>query len=269
MNFIERTLTAFTGAMEHSLGAAELTEAKGFLQHLDARTKLVGLLSIVVAAATARRLWVIGVLFASALVLAAGSRISLASLLRRVWLPLLVFTGIIALPALFVTPGAIVGRLPWLGWPLTTTGLHSAGFLVTRVETTATLSVLLILTTPWNRVLKALRVFRVPLVLVVILGMTYRYIFLLLESAQSMLESRRSRAVGELSGADGRRVAAATIGVLISKTFDSSNEVYSAMLARGFRGEVYVLEDFHAAFWDWLTLGIFLSLSAGAIYCGR
>ena len=269
MNFIERTLSGFVDAIERSLAASELAEAQGLLQKLDPRTKLVGLLALVVAAATARKFWVIGTLFASALVLALASRVSLVNLLRRVWLPLLAFTGIIALPALFVTPGSVVGRLPWLGWQLTASGLRSAGFLVTRVETAATLSVLLMFTTPWNRLLKALRVFRVPMVMVVILGMTYRYIFLLLESAQAMLESRRSRAVGELNGRDRRRVAAATIGVLISKTFDFSNDVYSAMLARGFRGEVYVLEDFHAAFGDWLTLGISLVVSAGAIYWGR
>ena len=68
--------------------------------------------------------------------------------------------------------------------------------LVARVETAATLSVLLILCTPWSHVLKALRVLRVPVVFVVILGMTYRYILLLLQSAHDMFESRRSRMVG-------------------------------------------------------------------------
>ena len=84
---------------------------------------------------------------------------------------------------------------------MTAQGLLSAGYLVSRVETASTLSVLLILSTPWTHVLKALRVLRVPVVLVVILGMAYRYIFLLLESARDMLESRRSRMVGELTGA--------------------------------------------------------------------
>ena len=74
-----------------------------------------------------------------------------------------------------------------------------------RAETAATLSVLIVLCTPWNNVLKALRVLRLPTVLVVILGMTYRYIFLLLRTAHDMFESRRSRMVGQL---DGRRAAA-------------------------------------------------------------
>ena len=79
---------------------------------------------------------------------------------------------------------------------------------------------------------------RVPVVIVVILGMAYRYIFLLLESARDMLESRRSRMVGGLTGPDRRRLAAASVGVLMSKTMQLSGDVYSAMLARGFRGEV-------------------------------
>jgi energy-coupling factor transporter transmembrane protein EcfT len=163
----------------------------------------------------------------------------------------------------------VVWRLPVLGWPLTAQGLLSAGYLMTRVETASTLSVLLILSTPWNHVLKALRVLRVPVVLVVILGMAYRYIFLLLESARDMLESRRSRMVGELKGPERRRLAAASVGVLMSKTMQLSGDVYSAMLARGFRGEVYVLDDFRTVALDWIMLCLFAALAGGAFYYGR
>jgi energy-coupling factor transporter transmembrane protein EcfT len=128
---------------------------------------------------------------------------------------------------------------------------------------------LLILTTPWTRVLKALRVLHIPVVFVVILGMAYRYIFLLLESARDMLESYRSRMVGRLEGPDRRRLAAASVGVLMSKTLHLSGDVYSAMLARGYRGEVYMLDDFRTAPLDWIMLGFFAAIAAGALYCGR
>ena len=178
------------------------------------------------------------------------------------------FTGVIVLPAPFVIPGQAVWRIPALGWVVTRQGLLSACYLVTRVETAATFSVLLILSTPWTHVLKALRVLRVPVVLVVILGMAYRYIFLLLESARDMLESRRSRMVGELKGPDRRRLAAASVGVLMSKTLQLSGDVYSAMLARGFRGEVYMLDEFQTAARDWIMLSVFAVVAAGAIYFG-
>jgi cobalt ECF transporter T component CbiQ len=269
MNFLERTLAGFLGAVEHALDAEDIAKANGLLQRLDPRIKVIGILILIIAVATAHKLWVIGAVFAVALVLAASSRVSPLLLAKRVWIPVLLFTGIIALPAPFVIPGRVVARLPGLGWPLTAQGLLSASYLVSRVETASTLSVLLILSTPWNHVLKALRVLRVPVVVVVILGMAYRYIFLLIDSARDMLESRRSRMVGTLPGAERRRLAAASVGVLMSKTMQLSGDVYSAMLSRGFRGEVYMLDDFRIAALDWIMLGLFSALAAGAFYWGR
>jgi cobalt/nickel transport system permease protein len=269
MNFLERTLSSFVQAMERALYAEELSKTNGLLQRLDPRIKVIGILLLIVAAAMAHKLWVIGAVFTLALILAITSRIPLLVLGKRVWIPVLLFTGIIALPAPFITPGREVWRLPGPGWPLTAQGLASACYLVTRVETAATLSVLLILSTPWIRVLKALRVLRVPVVFVAILGMTYRYIFLLLESARDMLESYRSRMVDKLEGAHRRRLAAASVGVLISKTLQLSGDVYSAMISRGYRGEVYMLDDFRTAALDWIMLVLFVAIAAGAFYYGR
>jgi cobalt ECF transporter T component CbiQ len=269
MNFIERTLSSFVNALEQALHAEELAKARGLLQRLDPRIKVIGITSLILATATARKLWVIGVIFAVALLLAAASRVSPLLLGKRVWVPVLLFTGIIALPAPLVIPGRVVWSLPGLNWPVTAQGLKSASYLVTRVETAATFSVLLILCTPWTHVLKALRALRVPVVLVVILGMAYRYIFLLLESARDMLESRRSRMVGKLTGSDYRRLATASVGVLMSRTLQLSGDVYSAMLARGFHGEVYMLDDFHAAPFDWVALSLFAAMACAAFYYGR
>src|ERR1700680_1010077 len=155
-------------------------------------------------------------------------------LAKRVWLAALTFTGLISLPALFLTPGRAIYILPLLGWTITAPGFRAATYLIMRAETAATFSVLLILCTPWNNVLKALRVIRVPTVLVVILGMTYRYIFLLLRTAHDMFESRKSRMVGQLGGRELRRMATASAGVLMSKTLQFSEDVYLAMRSRGF-----------------------------------
>jgi energy-coupling factor transporter transmembrane protein EcfT len=118
-------------------------------------------------------------------------------------------------------------------------------------------------------VLKALRVLRVPAVFVVTLGMTYRYILLLLQTAHDMFESRRSRMVGRLEGAERRRVAAASTGVLMSKSLQLSGDVYNAMLSRGFRGEVYVLDDFQTSPLDWAMLAAFVVLALCGFYFGR
>jgi cobalt/nickel transport system permease protein len=269
LGFLERTTSSFVDAMEHAFYAEQMARADGLLQRLDPRVKLLGILALVVPAAASRSFAVIAGLFAVAVVLAALSKVSFGVLLKRVWIAVLLFTGVIALPAPFVTPGQAVYHLPWLGWSVTAQGLASAGYLVLRVETAATLCVLLVLTTPWNHVLNALRVFHVPAVLVAILGMTYRYLFLVLQSAHDMFESRRSRMIGELTARERRRVAASSAGVLMSKTFDLSNEVYLAMQSRGYRGEVSTLDEFQIRGLDWAMLAAFALLSIAAFWLGR
>jgi len=267
--FVERTIRGLSQAMERALYAEELARADGLLQRLDPRVKVVGLLALLVAAALARSIVVILGLFGVALALAVLSRVPLRTLATRVWTGALLFTGSLALPAIFITPGQVIYRLPLLGWPITAQGLGAAAYLITRVETATTFSMLLILCTPWTHVLKALRVLHVPVVFVVILGMTYRYIFLMLQSARDMFESRQSRMVGTLAGADRRRLASASVGVLLSKSLQLSNDVYMAMLSRGFRGEVYTLDDFQMQARDWLGLAGLLLIAALAFWLGR
>ncbi len=52
----------------------------------------------------------------------------------------------------------------------------------------------------------------------------------------------------------------------MSKTLQLSGDVYSAMLARGFRGEVYLLDDFRTVALDWIMLLVFAAL-AGSVTC--
>jgi cobalt/nickel transport system permease protein len=262
--FIERTLSSLLSATEYAANAEALAEAHGVLQSLDPRVKVVGLLCLIIAVAACRRLDVIAGLFAVAVGLAIVSRIGLGKLLAWVWMPVLFFTGAIAFPALFLTPGPSM-----FGLPVTATGLRSAGFLVSRAETSATLSVLLVLSTPWPHVLKALRILRFPVVFVAILGMSYRYIFVILQTAFDMFESRKSRTVGVLDPAERRRVAASAAGVLLSKSFQLSGDVHLAMQSRGFRGEVYVLGEFRATGRDRLWLAAFIALAGLALWMGR
>jgi cobalt/nickel transport system permease protein len=266
---VERTLASMVDALEHAFYAEELAKKNGLLQKLDPRVKIVALLPLIVIAALTRRLWVIAALFVIAVVIAMLSRVPLRTLARRVWIGVFTFSGVISLPALFLTPGQTLYTLPVFGWIVTAQGLRAAGYLVMRAETAATFSVLLVLCTLWSNLLKALRVLRLPIVLVVILGMTYRYIFLLLRNAHDMFRSRKSRTVGRLSGREERRAATASAGVLMSKTLQLSGDVYLAMRSRGFQGEVYVLDEFRTGWFDWIVLAAFLSVAASAIWVGR
>ena len=139
-----------------------------------------------------------------------------------------------------VTHGHVVVPLgTWFGHPigLTRQGLTAVGLMVTRVAVSISLVVLLTLTTPWNRLLAALRALFVPQMFVLVLGMTYRYVFHLLGGVTDMYTARKARTVTrDTDVTKGRAFVAATGGALFGKAHALSEEVHLAMVSRGYSG---------------------------------
>lgn len=268
-NFVDKTIRSLLRVFRDALFAEETAQRAGLLQPLDARVKLAGLVSLVCAAIAVHRLSALAALLAGCALLAIACRISIRALAARVWIAVLAFTGVIALPAVFLVSGQTVFRMPALNWVASVQGLRAAAFLILRAETAATLAALLILCTLWPQLLRALRWFRIPAVLVVIVGMTWRYIFLLVQTAEEMFEAREARWIGVLEPADRRRLAAASAGLLLDKSIQLSGEVHLAMQARGFRGDIRLLDDSTLAPKDWLALAAFAAIAVATIWLGR
>ncbi len=267
--FMDSTVLGFVRALGHALMSEEIARQGGLLQALDPRVRVGGLLSLVVAVTLSRRLTVVLLLFLVAVMIAILSKVPIEMLARRVWLVVLAFTGVIALPAIFITPGNRIATFAGGSVRITTSGVATAALLIARVETAVTLTTLLVLCTPWTHVLKALRSFCLPQEVIAMLAMTHRYVFLLVEAASEMFESRRSRTVGRLTGREQRRMTARSAGVLLSKSIDLSHDVYLAMQSRGFRGEVYILSDFRMRSWDYVGLLAFVCIGVIAVWMGR
>ena len=258
-SFVERTLIQINQTLEQSLFAEQIARQKGLLQRFDPRAKLISMLLLLIAVGSTHQLWILGAFFSAVLLVVILSKISLLAFLKRVCLLVLLFTSLIALPALFMTPGQALWTLPG-AVIITRTGAASAAFLILRVTTSISLATLLILTTPWNDVLKALGVLHLPDVIVLILAMTYRYIHLLLHEANDMFTARKSRILKHLSKSEERELLGSTGGVLLSKSLDLSSEVYLAMQSRGYHHYPRTLDDFQFHWWDFAGMVFSLAL---------
>jgi cobalt ECF transporter T component CbiQ len=268
-SWVERTLRSFTEAFSRALLSERTAAMRGLLQSLDPRVRVLGTLSFVIAVILCRRVWILLALFGLATAIGLGSRVSLRTLAMRVWLIVLVFTAVIALPALFITPGAPLFTVPVVHLAVSETGMRTASLLILRVETAATLTTVLVLCTRWNHILRALGWFRLPAEVVTMLAMTHRYIFLLFEISNQMFESRQSRAIGNLSGTQQRTMTARTAGVLMGKSIELGQSVYLAMLSRGFRGDVRPLKDFRMSGPDYAALFAFFAIASLTVWIGR
>ena len=266
---VASTAVSLTRALGSALVSETVARQRGLLQALDPRVRVIGLFSLLLAATLSHAIAAVLALFVIAVSIGLLSRVNPKLLATRVWLVVLLFTGVIAVPALFLTPGTPLSAHSWLGQRITAQGATSTTLLILRVETAATLTTLLVLTTPWMHILKSLRSLRVPQEVVMMLAMTHRYVFLLGETAGQMFESRQSRTVGVLSRASQRQVTARTAGVLLSKSIELSAEVHQAMQSRGFRGDARVLVDFRMRARDYLGLAAFLAIGILAAWMGR
>lgn len=245
---IEKTLDGGAGLMRQVLFSQDIAEEDGFLQRVSPGAKLLGLVLLLVSAALVHNIVVLVIAYALTLVAAYISAVPVRYFVTRVWLFVPIFTGIVVLPAIFsfVTPGDMILSLwMWNGQPVgvTAQGLRTAGLLVTRVALSISLVLLLTITTPWVELLAALRTVRVPRMFVLVVGMAYRYIFLLLGSVTDMFESRRARNAGRGGRPkSSRSVVFSTVGALLGKSHELSEEVHRAMVSRGFRGDAKTLD---------------------------
>jgi len=246
--FLEKTIQATARFLQSAIRSEETASEHGLLQRLDARVKLVSLVALLLAAALVRHVSVLLALLLATLALAVSSRLPLRLFLTRAWLYVPLFTGIVVAPAAlsFVTPGEVVVSLGhWFGHPvgLTHQGLESAALVVSRVTVSISLVVLVAMTTSWPRLLAALRTLLCPKLLVLVIGMTYRFLFTLLGAVEEMYVAREARPrSSERSVRQGRAFVFASVGALFGKTQALSEDVHQAMVARGYDGDARMLE---------------------------
>jgi energy-coupling factor transporter transmembrane protein EcfT len=118
-------------------------------------------------------------------------------------------------------------------------------------------------------VLKSLQALRVPQVFILLLSMTYRYIFLFFRTANGMFEARKSRVVGRTSGNEQRGWITGSMMSLLNRSFKMSNDVYAAMMARGFTGAIRSYTTYRMQTADWVALAGAVALAAVALLAGR
>ena len=246
-SYVEKTLTAGADVLRQVMFSDEMSSKSGLLQRIDPCIKILTLFGLLVVGSFLHSIPALLMLYASTLLLAASSALPVGFFVKRVWLFVPIFTGIVLIPATLsiVTGGDVILTLwHWHGQPegITRQGLTSAVLVVCRVAASISLVVLVTLTTPWTRLLASLRALAVPRTFILIIGMAYRYLFLLLATVTDMYEARKARTVGaEKHDRAARRFVFASAGSLLGKALTLSEEVHHAMVARGYRGDAKVL----------------------------
>lgn len=164
-----------------------------------------------------------------------------------------------AITVLFSIPGAPVASFRFLLWNfiITDAGLLRFVSIVIRSWLSVQMAILLVAVTEFPKIVHALRHLRVPAVLTVIISFLYRYLFVLVDEVMRLLRARESRSAA-LTGRKGggsltwrAKTAGSMAGQLFLRSYERSDRVYSAMLSRGYKGDLMTIHPHHFHPGDW------------------
>jgi len=269
-SFIERSIRGALAFLKESIFADEYAARHGLLQSLDPRIKTLTFFLFLMQILLTKNIYIIICLYALCLLLALLSKIRLGFFLKRTWIFIPLFSLLIAIPALFniVSPGEplISFTIAGLKLSITRQGLFGATLFLMRVVTSVSFAVLLSITTKHFELLKVLRVFRIPQVFVMTLGMCYRYIYLFVETIENVYLAIKSRVGIKIHYKKGQHIVAWNIAYLWNRSYHLNEAVYKAMLSRGYRGEPVVMDEYKVTVKDWLWLFFVALISAAMIY---
>ncbi|MDK0539242.1 cobalt ECF transporter T component CbiQ [Clostridium perfringens] len=98
------------------------------------------------------------------------------------------------------------------------------------------------LTTPMIDVISVLAKLKVPSFLIELISLVYRFIFIILETSEMMFISQNSR-LGYRDIKTSYKSLGALASTLFIRSFKRANDLYTALEARGYNGELKVLEE--------------------------
>jgi cobalt/nickel transport system permease protein len=105
---------------------------------------------------------------------------------------------------------------------------------------------------------------RVPMILTTIIAFLYRYLFVLSDEVFRLLRARESRSAAAPGQRSGRsiawraNVAGHMAGQLFLRSYERSERVYNAMLARGFTGHMQTINPHELRRVDYMTTALVL-----------
>ncbi|WP_051276247.1 CbiQ family ECF transporter T component [Desulfovirgula thermocuniculi] len=120
--------------------------------------------------------------------------------------------------------------------------LYRAGLILVKSLGATSCLYFLALTTPVIEVACFLRKARLPALWVELFCLTYRFIFVIMETAEKIYLSQSAR-WGYASLQNSYRSLGQLVSVLLVRSLYRSRALYTALLARGYDGELQVLEE--------------------------
>ncbi len=248
MRFVEATLKSIQSIEKFNGSNSPLNK-------ISAETKILTMIIVIILMLVMHSLFTLFLLLSFLIM----ESLILERSVFKTWLFIPLFTGIIAIPAIFITPGTQIWSFYFLG--ITQEGIKAALYLTVRTLIAVTAVALVTKTTRWDDIMYSLKSLKLPNTFIMILFLTFRYIFFFTRILEDTLLSIKSRVIGKEKSIESWKLYAPLVGNLFIKTYKMEEKIFLSMKARGFSGEYsYTRERNFEINWPYLLIFIFLAI---------
>jgi cobalt ECF transporter T component CbiQ len=272
-SFLEKGIHHLANVIKSGYIQWETASMTGFFQSVDARIKVVFLLIYVIIVSLKKEVMPELFLGGFVFILVLISRLNVFSFYKKLILLGFFFGFLIALPSAFniITRGEIIIPVfhfskDYHFWVynipreigVTREGLNVVTMLTLRVINSLSFSFLVLYTTPFHDIIKALKILKVPDSFLMVITLSYKYIFIFGKTVEDLHLAKKSRLARQVNSADARSWVAGRMGFVFKKTRLRCEEIFKAMLGRGFSEDIKLYESRNLGARDLVTGGILL-----------
>jgi len=229
------------------------------LCNLDPRMKVISLMTLIFSVVLLPRLELVSFALLFSIALLFVSRLPLRFALHFLKWPFMFITFFLLIMPFSIegTPVFSVGNVI-----ATYEGLKYGVLIALRASSAVILALIMIATTKFDTLLKALEKLKVPNALIQILMFSYRYSFTFAQEFDRMRLAARARGFNPKTSMRTLRVLGSMAGMLFVKSYERAERVFWAMRARGYDGSVRMLSELKAGRRDWAFACFIIAFAA-------
>ena len=280
-SFLDKSIRKIAFVIKTGFIEIETQSGNHGFHKLDARVKLLFMVVFLLVVSIKRNLESEIVIFLFIFFLVVITGLNIFRFYKRVLILGFLFGFLIALPSSLniITDGDLIIKIASLEhertfWiyripadiGFTRHGIDGVLLLTMRVINSVSISFLVLFTTRFPEIIKALKIFKIPNAFLMIIIITYKYIFIFARTIEEIYLSMKSRGAGVAPNRELRRLIAGRIGYMFRKSRFVCEEVYKAMESRGFTDEVKMLSLGRLKKSDWAVFVVLLFIGLSIIF---
>jgi cobalt/nickel transport system permease protein len=266
---IDLTITKAAKSIKTLYLQAESAGRSNLICDLNPVTKVISFVYMVVIISLANSLVSQILLACSVFVLFLLSGIRMFHVYQRILLIAFLFGFLVSAPAALnvITPGEMVIHIVTMQKPhdfwiyqvpaeigITIEGCRIVIRLFLRVFNSVSLTLLLVYSSSFPRLLKAFGVFHIPDTLLMVVWLAYKFIFILCRTIEDTFLAVKSRFISNVKNKALRKIVAGRMFFIFGKAHLTYEQTYSAMISRGYEGRIILAAENKLIATDFLIL---------------